>query len=226
MLIIGVTGGVGSGKSTVLKEIEKRDDCYVIRSDDTALRMEEKGGRLYVPLLRILTGLGEEKSPEEVLQEAGEEHLVLPDGALDRRKIAAKIFGDDALLAKVNGLVHPAVLEEIREKIREKEEEGTAFFFVESAIIIEAGYLSILDELWYIHADLQVRKDRLSRDRGYSEEKTAQVMESQLSEKVFREHADVCIDNSGELSSAMRQVEERLETLGGGQKRAIKKDEV
>ena len=83
MLIIGVTGGVGSGKSTVLKEIEKRDDCYVIRSDDTALRMEEKGGRLYGPLLRILTGLGEEKSPEEVLQEAGEEHLVLPDGALD-----------------------------------------------------------------------------------------------------------------------------------------------
>ena len=83
-------------------------------------------------------------------------------------------------------------------------------FFIEAALLIEAGYENIVDELWYIYADREIRSMRLQQNRGYSVEKVAQIMDSQLSEEVFYEKSDFVIDNSGKLEDSYRQVREKL----------------
>ena len=92
MKVIGVTGGVGAGKSEVLAWIAGRSDCRVIMADQVAHRLEEPGGVCYEPLLALLG--------DDVLDS---------EGRIDKRKMAAKIFADETLLKGVNGIVHPAV---------------------------------------------------------------------------------------------------------------------
>ena len=87
------------------------------------------------------------------------------------------------------------------------------FFFVEAALLIEGGYLALVDEMWYIYADEAVRRQRLKASRGYSEEKIARIMSSQLGEAQFRESCGFVIDNSGELAESCRQIDRRLSGL-------------
>ena len=87
----------------------------------------------------------------------------------------------------------------------------TELFFVEAALLIENGYNDIVDEMWYIYADDETRIRRLMEDRGYSREKAISIMESQLSDKDFRDNSDVIIDNNGDLKTACDQVKARLE---------------
>ena len=79
--------------------------------------------------------------------------------------------------------------------------------------LIEGGYLALVDEMWYIYADEAIRRQRLSASRGYSEEKIARIMSSQLGEAQFRESCDFVIDNSGELAESCRQIDRRLSGL-------------
>ena len=126
--------------------------------------------------------------------------------------MAAKIFSDEKLLAKVNAIIHPAVKELILDEIgKEKEKGSIRFFFVEAALLIEDGYLDIVDEMWYIYADKEVRKKRLLSSRGYSEEKIDSIMATQLSEEEFRKYCKVVIDNSGSLLEAYGQIDQELE---------------
>jgi len=121
------------------------------------------------------------------------------------------IFADEIILQKVNEIIHPKVKEYLLERIREAEQEKKIeLFFIEAALLIEAGYENILDEMWYIYADREVRSLRLQQSRGYSAEKIAQIMESQLREEIFFEKCDFVIDNSGDLEDSYRQVREKL----------------
>ena len=114
----------------------------------------------------------------------------------------------------MNGIIHPAVKEFLLERLARARAEGQAdFFFVEAALLIEGGYLALVDEMWYIYADEAVRRQRLSASRGYSEEKIARIMSSQLGEARFRESCDFVIDNSGELAESYRQIDRRLSGL-------------
>ena len=81
---------------------------------------------------------------------------------------------------------------------------------MEAALLIEGGYLALVDEMWYIYADEAVRRERLGRTRGYSQEKISRIMCSQLPEERFRESCDFVIDNSGDLSGSCRQIDMRL----------------
>ena len=76
--------------------------------------------------------------------------------------------------------------------------------------MIEGGYLALVDEMWYIYADEQVRRERLRASRGYSQEKIARIMASQLTEAQFRESCDFVIDNSGDFAGTCRQIDARL----------------
>ena len=97
------------------------------------------------------------------------------------------------------------------EQLARVRESGEAeLFFVEAALLIECGYLALVDEMWYIYADEQVRRERLKASRGYSEEKISQIMSKQLTEQRFRESCDFVIDNSGDLAESCRQVDGRL----------------
>ena len=86
-------------------------------------------------------------------------------------------------------------------------------FFVEAALLIEAGYKELVNEMWYIYADSNVRRKRLMYSRGYSEEKIQNIMDNQLTEEEFREACDFVIDNSGLLADSYRQIDKKLEAF-------------
>lgn len=194
MYLIGITGGVGAGKSEILSYIKKHYKCKVYLADEVAHLLQKKGNECYDRLLLLLG--------EEILDETGE---------IDRKKMAARIFGDEALLDEVNRIVHPLVRKFLEEKIEEeKQKEETELFFIEAALLIEAGYDDIVDEMWYIYADADVRRQRLKQNRGYSAEKIEQIMEAQLSEKQYRDACHFVIDNSASLEDSYLQIQNKL----------------
>ena len=114
-------------------------------------------------------------------------------------------------IIKINQIMHPLVNSYIIELINtEKRNNIYDFLFIEAALLIENGYDKIVDELWYIYADVEVRRKRLRESRGYSDTKINNILKSQLSEDEFRKHCRVVIDNSGELDNAFRQVDAEL----------------
>ena len=195
MKIIGFTGGIGSGKTQVLAYIEENYDCLVILADEVAHKVKEPGQECYEALVELL-GTG----------------ILAPDGQIGRAAMAEKIFTGDKLLEKVNGLIHPAVKKYILSAIeRARREEKPDFLFIEAALLIEGGYKDIVDELWYIYAPEQVRRDRLKASRSYSEDKITGIFGKQLSEEEFRRHCSVVIDNGGSLEDTYRQIDRKLE---------------
>ena len=195
MITIGVTGGVGAGKSEILRYLDNNYSCRILMSDNAAKELEAPGGVLYEPLVRLL----EEADPED----GSSGPLLLENGEIDKKEMARRIFTDPQLLTKINELVHPAVNKYIREEIaREKKSGEKEFFILESALLIENGYDRILDSMWYIYCEESVRSSRLKASRGYSDEKIRSIMMSQVSEDVFRSHCDTMIDNTGDFDGA------------------------
>ncbi len=194
MKIIGITGGVGAGKTQVLSYIEEHYICRVVRADEAAHLLYEKGQTCHTELVKLLG--------EQVLR---------ADGELDRRKMAEMIFGDKLLLAQVNAIVHPAVKSYILEQIAYERERGSVgYFFIEAALLIEEHYDQIVDELWYIHSDESVRKKRLAKSRQYSVQKTSDIMKGQLREDEYRSKCQRVILNNGSLEDTYKQIDSIL----------------
>lgn len=192
MMTIGITGGVGAGKSQILSYIEEHYNCKVIRADEAAHLLEEPGHVCYDRIVDFL-GTG-------ILQK---------DGFIDKSKMAAVIFSDAEKLMGINAILHPEVKKYILEQIeRERKKGDIDFFFVEAALLIEEHYDVILDEMWYIHTDIGIRSRRLAESRQYSAEKIADIMGKQLSEEEFRKHCSVVIVNNGDLEAAYKQIDE------------------
>ncbi len=195
MRLIGITGGVGAGKSEILSFIRKHYNCKIYLADEVAHLVQQPGEKCYEEIVALLG--------EEILSE---------DGTIHRGKMAEAIFRDEELLAGVNAIVHPAVKQYLIRAVEEAFKEGTVeLFFIEAALLIECGYKDFVDEMWYIYASDEVRRQRLMQNRGYSPEKITRIMESQLTDALFRENADFVIDNSGTLSDAYNRIKERLE---------------
>ena len=196
MITIGITGGVGAGKSEVLKYISDNYNAEILYADRYAEELEMPGGACYEPLVSLLG--------EDVLTNNLE---------IDRKKMSFQIFSNPALLNRVNDIVHPAVKTGVISKIEELKAEGEKdFFFLEAALLIECGYKEILDELWYIYADEDIRRKRLKSSRGYSDEKVDNILASQLDSATFAANADFIVDNSQNLETTFRQIDERMDS--------------
>ena len=195
-MVIGVTGGVGAGKSTVLKILEKEYGVSLIMADDVSRELMEPGGASYVAVVSafgrgILEGSGEETPP------------------IDRKALAKIVFADEEKLTLLNSLTHPTVKSEIKNRIKEEYVKNPgALIAVEAALLIEAGYEDMLDCLLVVTADKESRIARLAASRGYSREKSESVIANQLSEEKFREHADFIVDNSGNIEQTQQQIAE------------------
>lgn len=201
MYFIGITGGIGAGKSEVLKFIREHYSCEIYLADEAAHLVKRPGTPVYGELVRLL----------------GQEVLA-PDGQIDRAAMAGKIFAAPELLEQVNGLIHPAVKKYLLERLEAAKAAGEKeFFFVEAALLIECGYLALVDEMWYIYADEAVRRNRLKLSRGYSDEKISRIMSSQLSEEAFRKNCDFVIDNSGDFGQTIRQITQKLVPYNAGE---------
>ena len=201
MEIIGITGGVGAGKSMLLSYIEDHYPCRVIYADLAAKQLQEKGSDCYSQLIELLG-----------------ESVLCEDLSIDKGKMAQRIFADECLLEKVNAIIHPAVKQYILAEIQKEQTAGRVdYFFIEAALLIEEHYDEICDELWYIYADEPARRKRLASARGYTKTKTDAIMKSQLTEETFRRYCKVVINNSGTPQEAYRQIGMQL----GGRERGL-----
>lgn len=194
MHIIGITGGVGAGKTKILTYLSEHYSCRIILADEVANQLKEPGQKCYE---EIVTLLGTQ--------------ILKPDGTIDRLKMAERIFSDRELLQRVNEIIHPAVKEYILQAIEEERcRDKIDFLFLEAALLIEEGYESIVDELWYIYADEAVRAERLKANRQYSDEKIQKILRSQLSDAEYRAHCSTVIDNGVALEETYRQIEKKM----------------
>lgn len=194
MKVIGITGGVGAGKSAILAYIKEKYNCRILLADEAAHLVKEPGQLCYEKIVKLLS--------RDILNE---------DGTINKQKMAGKIFASEPLRLEVNQIIHPAVKELILNAIEEeRRKEQYDFFFLEAALLIEDGYLEIVDEMWYIYAREEVRRQRLKTTRMYSDEKINAIMQSQLKEEDFRKYCKVVIDNSEALTDAYRQIDEKL----------------
>ena len=125
--------------------------------------------------------------------------------------MAARIFSNKELLLQVNAIIHPAVMDYILTEIQKEKEAGIQdFFFVEAALLIECGYASHVDEMWYVYASDEIRRERLRANRHYSDEKITSIMKGQLQEEEFRKHCQVVIDNSDDFCKTEKQIDKIL----------------
>lgn len=193
MKIIGVTGGVGAGKSAILSYLQEQYEAKILLADVTANELKEPGGPCYQPVVNLLG--------QDILQE---------NGQIDRKAMGKKIFSDERLLQKVNEIIHPAVKKYVIEEIEYHKKHDTRIFVIESALLLEEHYDAICDEVWYIDTAREVRRQRLKASRGYSDEYITDIMKKQLSEEVFRARCDVVIDNSGKWSFTKEQIDKRM----------------
>lgn len=194
MLVIGITGGVGAGKSSVLDYIEEKCKCRIVLADDVGNKVKLPGEICYNRLVELLG--------RDILDK---------EGYIDKLKMAKAIFSDEELLVKVNAIIHPAVEEYILSEINKEKEAGNVdIFFVEAALLIECGYGSHVDEMWYVYASEEVRRLRLKSGRSYSDEKISAIMQGQLAEEEFRNNCAVVIDNSGDFDDTKKQIDKLL----------------
>lgn len=189
MRVIGITGGVGSGKSRILDILKQEYGAEVIEADRVAKLLMEPGEEGYECLKRLY----------------GDE-LLTEDGSIDRAWLSEKMFHDPDVLKTVNGIIHPMVWETIRQRIRESQ---SSLVVVEAALPDE-NHRDIYSELWYVYTSEENRIRRLSESRGYSREKSRSMMDNQLGEAEFKAMADVVIDNNGSLEETRRQIASRL----------------
>lgn len=194
MRTIGITGGIGAGKSLVLDYIKEHYPAEIYKADEIANYLKEPGQSCYLPIVRLL----------------GEQTLS-GDGTISRDRMAEMIFSNPALLEQVNAIIHPAVKRFVVSRIEEeKKKREKTFFIFEAALLVEEGYDKILDELWYIRAGEETRSRRLKSGRQYPEEKIENIMKQQLQDEDFIKCCNVIIDNDGNPENTYKQIDDKL----------------
>lgn len=193
MKIIGLTGGVGCGKSTVAGIIKENFHAKVLIADDIGFEIMQPGHECY----------------DEIVKYFGKE-IVKDDKTIDRPKLASIVFVNKDELNKLNQMVHPRVKDYIKNEIKKAELEGFDYVFIESAIILEAGYEDICDEFWYVTANEMTRRKRLMESRGYTMEKIDSIMKNQKNEEEYIQKCQVILDNNDDMKKIFTQIKNIL----------------
>ncbi|WP_205839168.1 dephospho-CoA kinase [Velocimicrobium porci] len=194
MKVIGLAGGVGTGKSTVATLLEKEYAAFVIMADKIGHLAMEPGTDTYEKIV-VLFG-------QEVLNE---------DKTVDRKKVSDLVFSNPVLLQQLNQIIHPFVEQFIKNEIERIRKAGKySYFFIESAILIETGYQSVCDEIWVVQTEELIRRKRLKQSRGYSDEKIDEIMAKQMGEKELCSYADKILINNGSIEEIKEQLENLL----------------
>lgn len=191
MRIIGVTGGVGAGKSTVLQHLEKAWHARLILADQVGHEVMEPGEDAY----------------QKIVDEFGRE-ILAEDGRIDRGILGGIVFADREKLEKLNAVIHPAVKEEILRRIAAAGPGDC--IVVEAALFLEEKYDAFCDETWYIYTNEEERRRRLKASRGYTDERIDQILKNQKSHEEFLSRCNYVIDNNGTAEDTCRQIDKRM----------------
>jgi dephospho-CoA kinase len=190
MLTIGLTGGIGSGKSTVAKMLA---DLGAPSFD-----ADKVGHGIYLPGAPAY---------DDVIAAFGT-GIVAPDGTIDRKKLGPIVFADPAQLKRLEAIVHPRMFQKMGEMVAEMRSKGvTAPIVIEAAILIEAHWQPLFDEIWLVVAPREKVVARVEAERGLKPEQTEARIKAQLSDEERRKEASVEIDNSGTIEQLRVKVE-------------------
>ncbi len=193
MIVIGLTGGIGTGKSEVAQRLRELG-AVVINADQV-------GHEAYTPhsetWQEIVKAFG-----ERILQESGE---------IDRRKLGGIVFADPQELARLNGIMHPRMAGMVKARLQSLRESGTTVAVVEAAVLFEAGWDSLVDEVWTTDSPAEAVVDRLQARNGLGPEEARQRIAAQMSAAERAGRATVVIANSGDLATLDSTVQELWE---------------
>jgi dephospho-CoA kinase len=196
--IVGLTGGIGSGKSTVaaiLADLGAR----VIDADRV-------GHDVYAPGTEGLRQVAEAFGPG----------VVAPDGTVDRRALGALVFADPAALARLNAIVHPLIAAEIARRIAAaRADTADVPIVIEAAVLLEAGWRTLVDRLWVVTTTRENAITRVMAARGLARAEVERRLDAQLADAERRRAADVVIENDGSPAELRARVEGAWDALLG-----------
>lgn len=193
-IVIGLTGGIGCGKSNV-REVLVQLGAEGIDADRVAHEVTAPGGPAYEPLIAAF-GLD----------------VVGPDGSIDRGKLAALVFHDSDALARLEGIVHPAVFEATRARVANSR---APVIVIEAIKLLEAGMsISLCDQVWVVMCSEAAQLERLARSRGMSAEEVQRRRANQLPQAEMIRQADRVIDTNGTLAETEEKVRRACQELG------------
>lgn len=195
-VVIGITGGVGAGKSQVLELLAGKYGAYCIQLDEIGRNLLDIGEACYEEVKRLF-------GPE----------IVRDDGTLDRAVIAGIIFRDEPKRLALDGIIHPRVRQRTEELLRAGEAAGKGFIVIEAALLLEEHYDEICREVWYIYADEAVRARRLAETRGYSRERIRRMMDRQMPDAEFRRRCDAVICNNASFEETEEAVDREMKRI-------------
>lgn len=191
-MVLGIAGGVGSGKSTVLEVLSKRCQTCLCMADELGHEAMRKGSGVH----------------QKIVDEFGGAVLAA-DGEIMRGVLADIVYRDEERLAALNAIVHPFVRQEIHRRMEECPKER--IFVLESAILFESGCDEMCDVVWGIITEEEIRIRRLMESRGYTRKKARSIMENQMSNAALAERCNATLVNDGDRE----ELEQRIICLVG-----------
>jgi len=194
MVVIGLTGGIGTGKSTVSRMLARRG-AVIIDADKV-------GHAAYKP---------HTEAWEEVVATFGRE-ILREDGEIDRQRLGEIVFQNPEALKQLNQIVHPKMARMMKAEIEGLRDKGTQVVVLEAAVLIEANWLPLVDEVWVVTAAEEMVVRRLQDGKGLTREQAQARIRSQLSPAERARYASVIIENDGLLS----EVEDKVSALWQG----------
>ncbi|MGI8906348.1 MAG: dephospho-CoA kinase [Candidatus Sumerlaeaceae bacterium] len=194
-MILGLTGSLGSGKSTVAEMIRELTGAVVIDADEITYQLQAPGGAAYG---RIAEAFGPE--------------IVKPDGTLDRKKLGAMVFADEAKRQVLNGIVHPLVRQEQLRHLDEHRSDPLVVLMV--PLLFEAQMESLADRVVVVTVNEAARRERLWLRSAMQADEVERRLRTQMNQEEKARRADFLVDNSGALDATRQQVSELLRALG------------
>ena len=190
MLVIGLTGGIGTGKSEAARQLEALG-ASIINAD-------EVGHEAYTP---------NTEAWEQVVAAFGD-GILQEDGEIDRRKLGTLVFSDAGQLAKLNQIMHPRMARMVADKVEVLRSQGVGVVVVEAALLFEAGWDSLVEEVWVTDSPDQIVIERLKQRNGLSEAEARKRISTQMDRAERLEKSDIVIDNSGDMAGLESAIKE------------------
>lgn len=191
MFVIGITGGIGSGKSAVASVFAKRG-IRVLDADEISRQVTGANGR----------------SLESIRELLGNK-AIDANGALNRKVVATMVFSNRTLLDKLSTIIHKEVLNEISAEIDKEREQGTKVLVLDVPIPVKKGFLDVCNQVWVVSSDDEIRLDRLEK-RGVTREDALRRIQMQMTKEEYEDLADIVIKNNEDECSLEVSVTQKI----------------
>lgn len=191
--IIGITGGIGSGKSFVINLIENNFNVKSINTDNIAKKLMEPDNICYNLIVEYFG--------TEILND---------NMTINRKKLGEIVFNNPDKLIQLNSLTHPYVLKYIKQLIEIYKLNKEKFVIIESALLFDTDLHKLCTETWYVYSDIDIRIERLVNNRGYSKEEARSVIKNQKNEEFYKSKSSLLFKNT-----TKENVEQKLKELLG-----------